>query len=158
MAKGAVIKIKDNGYTNRLRAIKSLDGKVKAKAGIFGAKGDEQHDEKSGLTDSQLAAIHEFGLGVPERPFLRSWFDGNKKAIRQKLQEVAHEVVGGKMDVYQAMEEYGQWAEQELGAYLEAGIPYPLSDYTIAKKGSSTPLIDTTNLFHALTHAVSRDS
>lgn len=151
--------IKDNGYAERLRAIKSLDGRVKSKAGVLGAAANEQHDSKSGLTVGALAAIHEFGLGVPERSFIRAWFDENKKPINDKLQEVAKEVVAGKIDVYQAMDEFGEWADQQIQVRVEAGIAPPLAEETIRRKGGeTTPLIDTQKLLKAITHAVARES
>jgi hypothetical protein len=152
----AVVKVQDNGFTKRMRAMASLDGKVKAKAGVFGAKGAEDHDSQ--FSNAQMAAIHEFGLGVPERPFLRTWVDENKPEILAQLRAVAREVVEGKKTIYEGMEDFGQWAEQQLGAYLEAGIPFPLAESTIRRKGHDTPLIDTQTLLRALTHAVARET
>ncbi len=158
MAGQVQIRVKDNGYTDRLRAIKSLDGRVKAKAGVQGPKAAALHDSESGLTTAELGQIHEFGLGVPERSFVRAWFDENQRAINQELQRDAREVVAGKWTVYEAMEEFGKWAAQEISVRIEAGLPGELSDSTVRRKGHATPLVDTGKLLAAITNSVARES
>ena len=149
---------KDHGYLAKLRAIRSLDGRVKAKAGLIGSAASEQHDDKSGLTTAQIGAIHEFGVGVPERSFIRTWFDENKPLINEKLQELARDVIALNGTIYDKMELFGEWAEGQIRARIEAGISPPNSPATIARKGSDIPLIDTRKLIRAIAHEVARES
>lgn len=62
------------------------------KVGVFGSEGDAQKDATAsvegapsppsgGLTVAQVASFHEFGLGVPERSFIRSYFDRERNAL-----------------------------------------------------------------------------
>jgi hypothetical protein len=152
------IKIKDNGYTNRVRAIASLDGKVKAKVGVQGNEASEQHDAESGMTVAALGAVHEFGLGVPERSFIRAWFDENKKEIDAHLQAGATAVVAGKMTVYEAQEQFGEWAQSQIIARIGRGIGPPNSPATEARKGHGIQLVDTEKLLRAISHLVARSS
>ncbi len=152
------IKIKDNGYLDRIRAIASLDGKVKASVGVQGNEASEQHDDKSGLTVAEIGAIHEFGIDMPERSFIRAWFDENLKEIDAHLQAYAEQVVAGKMDVYQAQEAFGDWAQSQIIARIGRGIGPPNSPTTVARKGHGVQLVDTEKLLRAISHLVKRET
>lgn len=39
----------------------------------------------SGKTVGEVAAMHEFGEGVPQRSFIRGWVDENKNVIKEVL-------------------------------------------------------------------------
>ncbi len=150
------IEDKDKGYTARLRAIKSLDGKVKARVGVMGEKATALHDEKSGLTTVELAAIHEFGLGVSERSFIRDWCSEDEKINLAALKVAAAEVVAGRANVAQALEAFGRVAKERMLARIEAYIPPALSPVTVTRKGHDLPLVDTGKLVAAIDNDVKR--
>jgi hypothetical protein len=134
--------------------------------GVFGDKGTEPVEgDDSGMTLADLAAIHEFGLGNnPERSFLRSYFDANEVRIRQMLVKLVEirikkAVQSGKpitdADRRQMLDQLGLKIVSEIQARIAAGeIQPPLTQATIDRKGSSTPLIDKGQLRAGITHEV----
>jgi hypothetical protein len=148
----------DKGYTARLRAIRSMDGKVTSKVGVFGEKASEAHDDKSGLSTGELAAIHEFGAGnVPERSFVRGWADEKVGEIQRQLKRAAAAVMVGNGDIYQNMHRFGQWADLEMVKRITGHIPPPLAPATVRRKGHAVPLIDTGKLLASIDSAVERN-
>ncbi len=147
----------DKGYTAMMRAMGSMSGAVTSKVGVFGAKASNTHDAESGLSNGELAAIHEFGAGVPERSFVRAWVDLNKPAIQSQLKETATAVASGNFDIYAGMHRFGQWADLEVVKRITAHIPPPNAPATIRRKGSNIPLIDTGKLLGSIDSAVERN-
>ncbi len=156
MAAVAKVSVVDKGYTARLRAIASMDGRVTSRVGVYGEEAAKQH-ERSDLTNGELAAIHEFGVGVPERSFVRAWIDESEKQIVAQLKAEATDVLTGKRDVYTASSRVGRWAEDEIRARIARGISPPNAPTTVARKGSSTPLVDSGELVGAISSAAERD-
>lgn len=54
--------------------------KVSVKVGIL--DGGKAYDE--GPSVGEIAEKHEFGLGVPQRSWLREWFDTHKGEVRER--------------------------------------------------------------------------
>jgi hypothetical protein len=97
------------------------------------------------------------GLGVPERSFIRAYVDANAVQIGNDLRQAAKQIILGKLTNEQAATLIGLKHAAGIQKYLSDGrVTPPLSAFTIAKKGSSTPLIDTGQLRSAITHAVAR--
>src|SRR5262245_39865552 len=94
---------RDHGYKERLKAISKI-GRHVVNVGIQGDRAAAKHQgaaqKKSGfaalvttaksLSVGEVAAIHEFGLGVPERSWLRAWVDGDKASIYATLRALAN--------------------------------------------------------------------
>lgn len=56
------------------KLLKSLKSDYVVRVGILGKDGKGKHDKKSGLTNAELGAIHEFGApakNIPQRSFLQ---------------------------------------------------------------------------------------
>lgn len=131
---------------------------VTIKAGILdvnpsgGPSGADEHDAKSGLTIADIANIQEFGLGVPERSFIRAWVDSHGAQISAKAAEVFPLAMAGKLTWQQAGDQIALWAGAEIQKYISDGsVTPPNAAATIAKKGSSVPLIDQGVLRSAIT-------
>lgn len=150
----------DRGFAKRVAQVKAaakgagMSVGVHAKEGAAPKKAKKKGAEP--LTVLDVAIINEFGLGVPERPFLRNWFDQNRAANMEALRRAIRLVLAGKMPLEQALELVGlkfvggiqqAIARRTLG--LKANAPE-----TIAEKGSDTPLIDIGQLRQSLTHLV----
>ncbi|HXU01515.1 MAG TPA: hypothetical protein VN903_11005 [Polyangia bacterium] len=101
------------------------------------------HDDKSGLTVAELGAIHEFGAGVPERSFLRAWFEENQSAVTAQALSRFKVAQAGKATWQQVADQLALWAAAGVQRRIVAGIPPELAQSTIQRKGSSTPLINT---------------
>lgn len=139
--------IKDRVSAAYARIVKPAHG-VEIKVGVL--EGDEQHGDDD-LTILELATIHEFGTdNIPARSFIRGWFDENQDAIRAVLlQEFRKEVESG--DYLAAGERVVLWAVASIQKRIADRIPPPLDPKTIARKGSSVPLIDTGVLRSSIT-------
>lgn len=125
-------------------------GKPHVKLGVFQDSGSRE----DGLTNVQLAAIHEFGTSdghVPERSFLRSAFNANHKDWRAMLRTLVRDVVLGRSSLKRAFDIVGARAISDVKKLIVAHIPPKLAESTVARKGSSTPLVDTGSLLNSLT-------
>src|SRR5262245_29394029 len=108
--------------------------------GIQGAEADESHG-KGGLTTADVAAFNEFGLGVPERSFLRATIDENEAQLLQLQATVGRGVALGTFSAEQGLGLIGEHAVGLIQDRISNGIPPSNAPATIARKGSSTPLI-----------------
>lgn len=135
--------------------LKRLASKLSLTVGIHEEEGST---ERGGATLAEIGFIHDQGLGnVPARPWLSGYVDGQRERIRADLREL-----GGKMlrpDV--SPEAFAQEAEVlgavyvgEIQRGMSDGIPPPLQQRTIDRKGSSVPLIDTGALRSSVTYKV----
>jgi hypothetical protein len=119
---------------------------------VLGEKAAADH---GGLTVGDLAEIHEFGLGVPERSFLRAWFDANREKIQETLRSAHRQVLLGKLTPQKAGELIGMKFVGEIQTWIGSGkVKPPLAPSTIERKGSSVPLIDTGQLRAAISYLV----
>jgi len=129
----------DKGYkalVDRVFAIR----KPKISVGITESTG-AAYDGNLSVLD--IAIINEFGLGnVPERSFLRAWFDENEGRCRQMVVAMMQSVIAGKRTKEQAIQLLALKFVSEIQARISAGIAPANAPSTIAAKGSSTPLID----------------
>ena len=114
----------------RLKNLLTLPSKATILCGILETA---QHDD-AGMTVASLGAIHEFGLGVPERSFIRAWYDNSKSEIEAILAAV-HDEQGLQIAALQL--------EASMKNWVNAGVPPPNAPATVARKGSSLPLVDT---------------
>jgi hypothetical protein len=118
--------------------------------GIHEDAGGEAHDE---LSIAEVAAFHEFGLGVPERSMVRAFVDENAEQVKEWQREAGQAVVEGQLGPEQALERLG---EQILGAMKErilAGIAPELSEATKRHRGDgAVALVDTTQMLGAFAY------
>lgn len=147
------VKVKDNGYLARVKAIAQLSaGNYQIHVGVQGQKAQASHGS---LTVGELAAIHEFGLGVPERSFLRAWFDANQPKIENDMRAATRQILLGRLTPDKASELLGmRWVGQIQTFIADGKVEPALSPSTVKSKGSSVPLIDTGQLRSAITYLV----
>lgn len=108
-----------------------------------GIHSDEGRHEDSGLSLVDLGTIHEFGLGVPQRSFIRKWAAEDVAEINRIIQREMLRLLDGNQPSVVA-ERIALKLEGRAQAFIAAGrATPPLAEQTIARKGSSKPLIDT---------------
>lgn len=130
------------------------DKRVHVLAGVLQREGEAEHPDADGLTVAMLAAIHEFGvpeIGIPERSFIRAWFDENQAQILKILRTQFALASVGTITNTQAAQRVAIWAQASIVQRIRAHIPPPLKQATIDRKGSSTPLIASGVLVSAIT-------
>lgn len=143
----------DHGWADFEKRINALSSTAHVLVGVQGGAGDAQHRD-SEMTVAELASIHEFGLGVPERSFLRSTMDENEGALLRLAARLGQGVIDGAFTQPQALGLLGEHATGLVVEKIRSHIPPPNAPSTIAGKGSSTPLIDSAQLVQAITHEV----
>lgn len=136
---------KDKGYKALKRRVRKARDKQTVAVGILSSAAGEV---------VEVATIHEFGLGdVPERSFIRGWADAERAENQRVVKAAAESVVRGtEPDV--ALGRVGLKFVGDIRKRIIGGIDPPLSPITIARKGSSTPLIDTGQLIGSIAHEV----
>lgn len=120
--------------------------------GVLGGKGGQT--KESGATVAQIAEWAEFGIGQPPRSWLRAWIYENEAAILRVQREEYRRVLVGQQTKAKALARIGVWIVGQIQARIASGIQPKNEDSTIARKGSSTPLIDTGQLRSSITSRV----
>lgn len=132
---------------------------MRVQIGILASKGgNEPHDEESELTMIEILAIHEFGspaANIPERAPIRTTFVRKQDELVEICAKASTAVMGG-MKPRRALEIVGIWGSTEVKKTItaDAHLEPPLKPATVAKKGSSRPLVDTGRLVNAITYEV----
>jgi hypothetical protein len=119
---------------------------MRAKQGIrVGILSKGSQTEENGFKVADLAATHEFGLGnAIERPFIRGWYDANHtKLFNMATQRFQQGAIAGA-DPAQISGQLAVFFAADCQNRMVSGWTYPdISQETKDRKGSSTPLIDT---------------
>jgi len=136
---------KDRGW-NRIQAEVKKADKAKTKVGILNTSGDQE-----GTPLVTIAASNEFGTrNIPERPFVRGWFDSKLKDITRFAKSLYNGIIDGRYTAGKAIKLLGVFGVGGMKKYtIDLRTP-PNSLSTIAKKGSSNPLIDTGRLVNSI--------
>ncbi len=143
----------DKGFAKLLaEAAKAKKGTVDV--GILAKEGAESSSTNPKLTVYEIATFNEFGLGVPERSFIRGYVDDKEQAIRDDIKKLALLVVQGKKTTEEALDLLGLKVVGGMQKRISDGILPANAPSTIARKGSSKPLIDTGQLRSSITHRV----
>ena len=148
------VRVVDRGAS---RVVRELGARTNSgvEVGVLGDKGGAAHrGSEDGITVAEIAEIHEFGLGVPERSWLRAWIDSNKLKIEERIRIETRAIVTKQRTRAQAIKRLGVWIQGELQQNIADGVPPPNAQSTIDRKGSSKPLIDTGQLRQSITHRV----
>lgn len=124
--------------------------------------------EESGTPLVVVAAAHERGIGVPRRSFLQAPIEQARPVLRGQLRRELDKAIrtgalkwDEKRDRFltptvQALGRIGVYMRAVSQTAIRQGIPPELSDKTIARKGSTVPLIDTGQLRGSLRWQVER--
>lgn len=151
------VKIVDRGYRKLLDAFAALGVRnTVITVGVHAADGREVHaDSEFGDTVLDIAIANEFGTEtIPQRSFIRAWFDENRTKNKEAIKRMLQSVIGGKRTRTQAFELLGQAFVGQIQRKIAQGISPPNSPATVAWKGSSKPLINTGQLRTSITYAI----
>jgi len=162
MAKPNQVQDVDHGWDAHGRLMRKLDrGQPSVIVGITAEAGGDIHKNADGtpggLTTVEIGAVHEFGselAGIPERSFIRAGFDDNVAANRVLTKRLALLVITGRMSIRKALKILGLAMKTQIVRRIDKGIEPALKPATIARKGSSKPLIDKGQLKQSITFEV----
>ena len=165
----------DNKIPDLIKRLKDLESK-RIEAGVFAGK--KHPDSDIDLAD--LAKIHEYGvtievtpemraylhsiglhlrkdtthIRIPERSFIRAGWDNNKADVEKRIERFLPKVMELDIDLDAFLEAVGKEVEGRLKKFMKKLHYPPNSSFTIRRKGSSNPLIDTGALLDSITHKV----
>jgi hypothetical protein len=151
------IKVIDRGYRKLLDTFAALGArKTVITVGVHEADGREPHEgAEFGETVLDIATANEFGTDtIPQRSFIRAWFDENRQKNAEAAKRLLQSVIQGKRTREDALNLLGQTFVGQVQRKIAQGIPPPNSPITVALKGSSKPLIDTGQLRTSITYAI----
>ena len=123
---------------------------VIAAANEFGAKIPKRQARFGGPDDENSGGW----IIIPERSYLRAWFDENVDALQATIERLIGQVVEGKISGRAALETIGGYVATHVQAYMVDLKTPPNAPSTIRRKGSSNPLIDTGQLKDSITWKV----
>lgn len=158
-----VVRIKDNGWKKLLKSIFKND-RIGVTVGIQGSDASSGH-KGSDLTVAEVGEIHEFGLGVPRRSFLRGYYDENYGLLRKRLLKISKRIASprSKLTAKKGMGLFGSLVVGGIQQRIARGIWPPLAESTKsararrlgkAKVKRTTPLINTGQLRSSITYKV----
>lgn len=148
------VKVNDYGLSGRLGSILALDGS-EVIVGVLDGHAGTYPD--ANLSAAQIAAVNEFGSRdghVPERSFMRSTMDEERVELGRNLAKVVAAIASGRMTESRALNLIGMDAQRRIQRKIVALREPPNAPSTIARKGSSNPLVDTGRLTQSITYAV----
>lgn len=156
MAIGARVIDKDRGLTKILANMRDFDD-AQIAVGFQGAEGGAIHPDGD-IDIVGIAVIHEFGApgaGIPERSLIRATFDAKINDWVRIAEKIAESVYSTTPETPgRALGILGEVVVSDYRKAITAGIPPPLRAATIARKGSSTPWLDTGVTRNAITWTV----
>lgn len=163
---GEKVPVKDSGWKGPGKALFILKTDALA-VGIDEKEGAipyERPDGKPGPTLNEVMLIQEFGsekANIPERAPLRSTIDLEASTVEKAFVRL----VGKSLDagdranvvLHGGLLAIGTYVVGRIQARISDGIAPPNAPSTIARKGSSTPLIDTGRLRQAIAVVIRRE-
>lgn len=152
---------KDDRIWRQLREKVKGIGRARVRVGVI----DSGKSHSGGISMAELAAIHEFGApnaGIPARPFIGFTFQLRRDELRAFTEKLARQLLNEKLEVRQALGLLGAWGAAQIKRTITQRLVRPqLSESaagqrTIARKGSSTTLVDTGQLLASISWAVDK--
>lgn len=142
----------DKGFNALFGRIKGAKPVVLT-VGIHDAEGS-MPDGNGSATIAEVGTFHEFGIGVPQRSFIRAWADENEAKNQDTLRKIGANILKTGGDPIQGLNRAGVRFVAEIQGRMVAGIDPENAASTIRQKGSSTPLIDTGQLKSSITYKI----
>jgi len=155
----------DHGWKAlRERVHKLGDTGAICRVGVQGPPAAANH-QRARISVAQIANVQEYGkriwqpkrkrwVIIPARSFMGATVDIFQDAIAKREAAFAYAVMLGKLDLRTALEAFGAYVVGLIQQRIADRIPPKNSPYTIAKKGSDVPLIDTGQLRGSITYII----
>lgn len=118
-----------------------------------------------GVTPKMRAWLHYQGvhlkkstthIHIPERSFIRAGYDQNREQVLAKASKLLADVTAGKMTARGCYQALGLELSSKIKDYAVNLSDPPNSGFTIARKGSSNPLVDTGDMIGGISWRVSK--
>jgi hypothetical protein len=109
--------------------------------------------------NATIAAVHEMGApsrGIPARPFLIPTMQNNAEKYTTLMAQGFRNALQDKEKAAEVYEKIGLVASSDVKDYIVSGQFVPLKQSTIDRKGSSKPLIDTSEMRNSISYEVKK--
>ena len=142
----------------KARILRELQTRLVGKVG-FPYEKNPLH-EQSHIKLAEIAVVHEYGLAsrnIPSRPFMRETGKRERKTAAKLYKILYHRMLIGEITKHQLLAQMGIWYASEMKETITQhgpGLFVPNSPATIARKHSSTPLLDTAGMKNGITSVV----
>lgn len=132
---------------------------LKAHVGVLASKGGNNRHADSNLTLIEIMAVHEFGspaAGIPERaPIRKTFYERVPRMLQVVVAKITKAIFADAITARQGVGMLGAWGAAEVkNTITQTDLPPPLTLETVARKGSSKPLVDTAQLLNSITWEV----
>ena len=108
-----------------------------------------------GLQVAEYAAWNEFGTrNIPARPFMRNYVDNNTDRLIRFMANGVTQVALGNATTSGLLNALGLEMQNGIKKSINGGDFAPNAPYTVQKKGSNKPLIDTGVMLNSVTYAI----
>lgn len=150
------VQVIDKGWDAIKRNLEKFTTGKAASVGIQGSLAAEEHE--GGYTNVEIGAVHEFGTkdgSIPSRSFIGSTYAENEDAITKETARIASKKVFEGKDPIPDIMMMGENFRTKVLKKIKSGIEPGLAESTIIqKKGETTPLIDTGQMWNAISSEV----
>lgn len=139
---GLNVRIIDKGYKYFVSEIKKLDENPRVNIGVL----EENASRSDGLDNVDIMVRNEFGIDVPQRSVIKAGTDNNiKKAFKVEVQEY-DKIIKGKGTIEEMVNKIGAFQKMKFRERFSTKYLQPNSPFTIMRKGSNIPLVDSGEL------------
>lgn len=146
------VKVIDKGWKRIEKELQKAHG-AHVKVG-FPEEKPKIHKPKDGenskpIDMAQLASVLNFGTTdgrIPPRPFISETLDLNLDAVTETIEKIKSKIFEGKLTASKGLAQLGAYYKGLMQRTIREEVWQANAESTIAKKGSSTPLIDTSQL------------
>jgi len=148
--------VKDMGFTRVMREIGKLADKPFVKVGILQAAGAHR---SAGLTVAEVGITNEYGLPsrrIPERSFMRSTVDENAEKWHSMVKRERDQIWLGQSTVFESLAKIGEVIKSAIKDKISTLTEPPNAIFTILRKGSSKPLIDTGQMLNSIHYKIEK--
>lgn len=158
--------VKDNLYPMK-KAIHSIDGK-KVNVGVLQGEhqwlaGIHEYGCRIEVTENMRAYLASQGLHlkkstthivIPERSFLRAGFDEHRKEVERKTEKILGLLLNDEMSEDRFLRLLGILLKSRIQEYARKLNQPPNHPFTIERKGTSNPLVDTKDMINSICYEV----
>lgn len=141
---------KDLGYTRIFRDIKELD-KRGIKIGFMG------NDSVDGVSVVDYATYNEFGTSrIPARPFMQTTADQKREEVLKFSEHLVGKMIDGGISADMVLKNLGEFYQAKIQETIRKAKEWavPNAPATVARKGSSSPLIDTGRMVNSVRYEI----
>lgn len=113
---------------------------------------------EDGITTAQVAAWNEYGTEhSPSRPFMRQTIKDHKGDIEKRAAVALRSAATNRGDVQTVLNQIGACTKAYMQDEIRNGGWTPNAPSTIAKKGSSKPLIDSGHMRQSIVYEIKKE-